>query len=92
MLGEGEGAGRIDVHRRRPRGPARLQARWDGEVASRIKAVLETAAEKYPHCHAYFPWPGPNSNTFVAWVLREAGLPVDLAWKALGKDYGWRAA
>jgi len=33
-------------------------------------------------------WPGPNSNTFTAYVAREAGeLPLDLPPTAIGKDY-----
>ena len=33
-------------------------------------------------------WPGPNSNTFAAWVLREAGIEYPLHWKAIGSHYG----
>ena len=33
-------------------------------------------------------WPGPNSNTFVAWVAREVPeLGLDLPPTAIGKDY-----
>jgi hypothetical protein len=68
-------------------GPARLAAEWNGEMASRIFSVLEAASSQYPYCSRYLPWPGPNSNTFVAWVLRRAGIDFPLPWKAIGKDY-----
>ena len=68
-------------------GPARLDAQWRGEQAARIFLVLSNVEKRYPFCHRYLPWPGPNSNTFVAWVLREAGVDFPLHWKALGQGY-----
>jgi len=67
-------------------GPARIAAQWSGEQAARIGKVLEKA-NSYPHCHRYLPWPGPNSNTFAAWVLREAGVAHELPWRALGRRF-----
>lgn len=67
-------------------GPARIAAQWQGDNAALIKKILETA-ETYPYCHRYRPWPGPNSNTFAAWVLREAGIPHPLARRAIGRNY-----
>jgi hypothetical protein len=32
-------------------------------------------------------WPGPNSNTFVAWVLREAGIDFALDARGIGRSY-----
>lgn len=73
-------------------GPATVDAEWRGAEALRIHSILEQTAKAYPHCHAYVPWPGPNSNTFVAWVLKEAGINFTLHWKALGRAYRVRAA
>jgi len=67
-------------------GPARLAAAWTGEEAPRLVRVLESAGA-YPFCHRYSCWPGPNSNTFAAWVLREAGIRYHLGRMALGKRY-----
>jgi len=67
-------------------GPARLAAEWRGEQAAAILTVLGRACG-YPHCRRYRYWPGPNSNTFVSWVLREAGVTQPLVWKAFGKRY-----
>ncbi|MFB2550003.1 DUF3750 domain-containing protein [Ensifer soli] len=61
-----------------------------GEAAERLVPEVETAIRSYPHAGAgaYRIWPGPNSNTFVAHVLRSvptlgAVLPPD----AVGRDY-----
>ena len=43
---------------------------------------------RYPYAASYHVWPGPNSNTFTAFVLREVPeLRVDLPPTAIGKDY-----
>jgi Protein of unknown function (DUF3750) len=67
-------------------GAYRLAAAWDGHAAQAICAVL-TRAHDYPYWNRYRPWPGPNSNTFAAWVLREAGLSYAFDPRAIGKDY-----
>ncbi|MEJ0008676.1 MAG: DUF3750 domain-containing protein [Steroidobacteraceae bacterium] len=49
---------------------------------------IEAASDSYPWKHSYHVWPGPNSNTFIAHVLRAAPeLRVDLPPTAIGKDY-----
>jgi hypothetical protein len=67
-------------------GPYRLAAEWDGSAAQAIAAVLKNAQD-YPHRDRYRAWPGPNSNTFVAWVIRQAGLHYSYDPRAIGKDY-----
>ncbi len=61
-----------------------------GEEAKRLIPKIEKAIEAYPYSSpgAYRLWPGPNSNTFVAHVLRsvpelDSVLPPD----AVGRDY-----
>lgn len=73
-------------------GPARLAAQWQGPEALRLKAILEEAETRYPFCDRYVAWPGPNSNTFVAWVLRRAGIGFRLPWNAIGRNYTWQDA
>ena len=54
------------------------------QVIDRIAA----AAESYPYPNEYTIWPGPNSNTFVAWIGRQVPeLQLDLPATAIGKDY-----
>lgn len=59
-----------------------------GESAGRAYIALEAAAARYPHAHEYTLWPGPNSNTFVAYLARQVPeLRLDLPANAIGKDY-----
>jgi hypothetical protein len=49
---------------------------------------IEDAVAAYPYDRTYRIWPGPNSNTFTAFVLRHVPeLRVDLPAHAVGKDY-----
>ena len=59
-----------------------------GEAAADAVAKVEAAVASYPHAGTYRVWPGPNSNTFVAYVLRHVPeLKADLPPTAIGKDY-----
>ena len=68
--------------------PPRLVKELRGpDAANMIPKILE-AVGTYPHTHEYRLWPGPNSNTFTAYIARrvpEHG--VDLPAIAIGKDY-----
>jgi hypothetical protein len=49
---------------------------------------IEAAVDRYPWGTTYHLWPGPNSNTFVAFVARQVPeLGLDLPPTAIGKDY-----
>lgn len=49
---------------------------------------IEAAVAGYPWGTHYRLWPGPNSNTFVAFVARQVPeLGLDLPPTAIGKDY-----
>jgi hypothetical protein len=67
-------------------GPTRVVARWSGDRALAIARVLDSVSA-YPYCDRYLAWPGPNSNTFVSWVMACAGIEHRLGWRALGKRY-----
>lgn len=59
-----------------------------GEGVDEIITRIEDAVARYPWKDQYRVWPGPNSNTFIAWVLRAAPeLRVDLPPTAVGKDW-----
>jgi uncharacterized protein DUF3750 len=76
-------------------------ARWFGntpQVVADIRGASAAAAipkiraaiadYPFPHLGDYRIWPGPNSNTFVAHVLRAAPeLDVALPPEAIGKDF-----
>jgi hypothetical protein len=49
---------------------------------------MDKAAREYPHASTYSLWPGPNSNTFTAYIARAVPeLGADLPATAIGKDY-----
>jgi len=56
-----------------------------------VDALVEKvrgAVAAYPYPHEYRAWPGPNSNTFTAFVAREVPeLGLALPSIAIGKDY-----
>ena len=57
------------------------------EVETMIDQI-EAAAQRYPYNDRYALWPGPNSNTFTAFIAREVpDLRLDLPPTAIGKDY-----
>src|SRR4030095_15283198 len=59
-----------------------------GADVSAVIARIEKAARDYPWAGEYKLWPGPNPNTFTAWILRAVPeLRVDLPPTAIGKDY-----
>lgn len=63
-----------------------VEREWRGEEADRLRAVLE-APEAYPHRDRYLAWPGPNSNTYAAWALAQAGLEHEFERRAVGWNY-----
>src|SRR5262249_38075986 len=67
-------------------GPMHVVAEWRGREARDLAASLARAAED-PYRRRYLAWPGPNSNTYIAWVLRDAGVPLDMSPRCVGKDY-----
>lgn len=83
----------VSVRERQP------DARWFGNAPELLADVRGAAAEPliprivravqtYPFGDEYRAWPGPNSNTFTAWVTRAVPeLRVDLPPTAIGKDY-----
>ncbi|MEX2239746.1 MAG: DUF3750 domain-containing protein [Burkholderiales bacterium] len=59
-----------------------------GAAAEPLIPRIERAAQAYPFGDEYRVWPGPNSNTFTAWVTRAVPeLEADLPPTAIGKDY-----
>jgi hypothetical protein len=81
------------VHQRAP------DARWFGSKpellfdrrgsgVDDIISRIETATRDYPYADAYRVWPGPNSNTYIAHVIRRVPeLACDLPPTAIGKDF-----
>ena len=83
---------RVVVRKRAPdrwfgtRGKLYADKRGAG-VEALIDRIGKAVAE-YPYTHTYRAWPGPNSNTFTAWIARAVPeLKVDLPATAIGKHY-----
>ena len=83
-------------HSRRPAdGDWESPAAWlllerRGTPAATLIPSLERAIRAYPHQDgtAYRLWPGPNSNTFIAYLGRAVpALRLELPPTAIGKDY-----
>ncbi len=65
-----------------------LLADLRGENVDAVIEKIHHAAMAYPHANEYRLWPGPNSNSFTAWVLRKVPeLKADLPPTAIGKDW-----
>lgn len=59
-----------------------------GAGVDAVITKIEAAVATYPYPASYRTWPGPNSNTFTAWVGRQVpDLRLKLPPTAIGKDY-----
>jgi uncharacterized protein YceK len=59
-----------------------------GEEADRMIAAVDQAAKSYPWPDTYKAFPGPNSNTFTAWIAGQVPeLALDLPFTAIGSGY-----
>ncbi|MEO6749086.1 MAG: DUF3750 domain-containing protein [Casimicrobiaceae bacterium] len=59
-----------------------------GADAAAVIAKLPAVLAAYPYGGEYHAWPGPNSNTFTAWMGREIPqLHLTMPSNAIGKDY-----
>ena len=59
-----------------------------GEGVDELIEKIDNAAKTYPYRNTYSVWPGPNSNTFIAWIGRLVPeLRLDLPPTAIGKDW-----
>ncbi|GAB3297769.1 DUF3750 domain-containing protein [Pseudidiomarina andamanensis] len=59
-----------------------------GNKAGELIPQIIDAAERYPWANQYKAVPGPNSNTFPAWIgLQVPELGLDLPFSAIGSGY-----
>jgi len=81
------------IRERQPDAPwfgaeAELYADKRGPGVDELIQRIDKAARSYPYANTYTLWPGPNSNTFTAWIARQVPeLQVDLPATPVGKDY-----
>ena len=68
--------------------PPQLLVDLRGKGVEAIIDSVEAAVASYPYANEYRTWPGPNSNTFTAYVGRRVPeLGLQLPPTAIGKDY-----
>jgi hypothetical protein len=83
----------VDVHRGDPDRywygeKAMLLGEITGEAAELAIPKIREASEQYPFAWIYKVWPGPNSNSYISYLIRSAGnIPFGLPPTAIGKDY-----
>ena len=66
----------------------RLLKEFRGEVADKLIKDVDTAARAYPWPDSYTAFPGPNSNTFTAWIAKNVpDLGLELPFSAIGSGY-----
>ena len=59
-----------------------------GSLAEQMSKLISSNAASYPHKHLYRYIPGPNSNTFIQWILDQVPeFKYALAPTALGRGY-----
>ena len=68
--------------------PAILLHDIRGAEAQALIDQVHDAALSYPFAREYKMWPGPNSNSFTAWIgLEVPQLMLDLPAKAIGQSW-----
>lgn len=62
-----------------------------GEKAAQLIPKVKAAIALYPWVNEYSVFPGPNSNTFVAWVaIQVPELELELPFSAIGSGYAYK--
>jgi hypothetical protein len=68
--------------------PDLLRELRGGKTVDGLIDRLRLAAAAYPYNETYHVWPGPNSNTFTAFLARSVPeLRLELPSNAIGKDF-----
>ena len=66
----------------------RLLKEIRGEAAGKLIESVDRAAKSYPWPDTYKAFPGPNSNTFTAWIAKQVPeLDLELPFSAIGSGY-----
>jgi hypothetical protein len=66
----------------------RLLKEHRGEGVDGLISAVDSAARSYPWPDTYKAFPGPNSNTFIAWVAKRVpALDLKLPFSAIGSGY-----
>jgi hypothetical protein len=68
----------------------KIDGRLIGTKAEILISAVKIAVSTYPYANHYRAWPGPNSNTFIAYIIKQVPeLHFTIPYNALGRNYGW---
>lgn len=57
-------------------------------LAERMVNFIHTYSSDYLHKDTYHLYPGPNSNTYINWILKKfPEANIQLPWNCFGKNY-----
>jgi len=66
----------------------RLLKELRGDGVDKLITAVDQAAKAYPWPNTYKAFPGPNSNTFTAWIAKQVPeLGLELPFSAIGSGY-----
>lgn len=66
----------------------RIIKQYRGAGVDRLIAEVDKAAQEYPWKDSYTAFPGPNSNTFIAWIAKRVPeMELSLPLSAIGSGY-----
>lgn len=68
-------------------GASWLETSWQGDLAQQLATIIESSPATYPYNQCYRYFPGPNSNTYVQWILKQVDSNYRLSFKGIGKYY-----
>ena len=68
-------------------GDSWVETSWTGQPAHQLAEIIENSPITYPYNYCYRYFPGPNSNTYVQWILNQADSNYSLSVKGIGKYY-----
>lgn len=70
----------------------KLLQEYRGEGVDELIGKVDAAARSYPWAQEYKVFPGPNSNTFTAWLGKQVPeLQLKLPFSAIGSGYASQA-
>lgn len=59
-----------------------------GDLGEKMIEEINQAILSYPYKNKYILWPGPNSNSFISYLIRNSSLiRTNLPANAIGKDW-----
>ena len=68
-------------------GASWCENRWTDSLAKQLAQTIENSPILYPHNYCYRYFPGPNSNTYVKWILKQTNCDYRLSIKGIGQHY-----